>query len=30
MEKITGKELGAPGREIVAATVDAGLARPPS
>jgi len=30
MEKITGRELGAPGREIVAATVDAGLARPPS
>jgi hypothetical protein len=25
MEKITGKELGAPGRELVAATVDAGL-----
>ena len=30
MEKITGRELGAPGREIVAATVEAGLARPPS
>jgi hypothetical protein len=26
MEKITGRELGAPGREVVAATVDAGLA----
>lgn len=25
MEKITGKELGAPGRELVAATVNAGL-----
>lgn len=25
MEKITGKELGAPGRELVAATVGAGL-----
>jgi len=29
IEKITGKELGAPGRELVAATVEAGLVRPP-
>jgi hypothetical protein len=29
MEKITGRQLGAPGREIVAATIDEGLARPP-
>jgi hypothetical protein len=28
IEKITGRELGAPGREIVAATLDEGLARP--
>lgn len=25
MEKVTGRELGAPGREVIAATVDAGL-----
>ena len=30
MEKITGRELGAPGREIVAAAVTSGLVRPPS
>ena len=30
MEKITGRELGAPGREIVAAAVNSGLVRPPS
>jgi hypothetical protein len=28
IEKITGRELGAPGREIVAATLDEGLTRP--
>jgi hypothetical protein len=28
MEKITGRELGAPGREIVATTIDAGLVQP--
>jgi hypothetical protein len=28
MEKVTGRELGAPGREIVATTIDEGLARP--
>jgi hypothetical protein len=25
MEKLTGRELGAPGREVIAATVTAGL-----
>jgi hypothetical protein len=30
MEKITGRELGAPGRVIVAAAVNSGLVRPPS
>jgi hypothetical protein len=29
IEKITGRELGAPGREIVASTIDEGLVRPP-
>ena len=29
MEKITGRELGAPGREIVATTLEEGLAKPP-
>ena len=29
IEKITGRELGAPGREIVASTLDEGLVRPP-
>jgi hypothetical protein len=28
MEKITGRQLGAPGREIVATTIDEGLAHP--
>jgi hypothetical protein len=28
IEKITGRQLGAPGREIVAATIDEGLVRP--
>jgi hypothetical protein len=28
MAKITGRELGAPGREIVATTIDAGLVQP--
>ena len=28
MEKITGRQLGAPGREIVATTIDAGLVHP--
>jgi len=28
MEKITGRQLGAPGREIVATTIEAGLAHP--
>ncbi len=28
MEKVTGRELGAPGREIVATTLEEGLARP--
>jgi hypothetical protein len=30
IEKITGRELGAPGREIVASTLDEGLVRPPA
>jgi hypothetical protein len=30
MEKITGRQLGAPGREIVATTIDEGLVHPPS
>jgi hypothetical protein len=29
IEKITGRELGAPGREIVASTLGEGLVRPP-
>ena len=29
IEKITGRELGGPGREIVAGTLDEGLVRPP-
>jgi hypothetical protein len=28
IEKITGRQLGAPGREIVATTIDEGLVRP--